>query len=167
MEASDIASLVQDGCDAICLSGVTATGNNPITSVTVLAKICTEAERCIDYKQAFNDVRLYTTAPLGTAEAIASSAVATVLDLNIDLVICVTDTGSIARLVSKYRAPVPILACSVVNSVVRCLNMVSGVWGFKIPAYQLSDNVVQIVVRLAKENHLVKSGGKVVVIHST
>lgn len=136
MEANDVAGAVQDGCDAICLGSVTSIGNNPITSVTVLAKICAEAERCIDFKQSFNDVRLYTTAPLGTAEAMASSAVATVLDLNIDLVICITDTGSIARLVSKYRAPVPIMACSVVNSVVKCLNMVSGVWSYKIPAYQ-------------------------------
>lgn len=89
--------------------------------MTSLAKICAEAERCIDHKQTFNDIRLYTNPPLGTAESMASAAVSTVLDLNLDLIICVTDTGSIARLVSKYRPPVPILACSAVNSVIRNL----------------------------------------------
>ena len=113
-EASDITCAVLDGTDAVVLQSETSHGANPISSVTVLVKICSEAERCIDYKQTFNDIRLYTTAPLGTAEAIASSSVSTVLDLNIDLIICVTDTGSIARLVSKYRPTVPILACSVV-----------------------------------------------------
>lgn len=38
-------------------------------------------------------------------------------------------------------------------------------WGFKIPAYQNSD-VVPMVVKVAKENHLVKSGAKAVVIHA-
>ena len=113
-EASNITCAVLDGTDAVVLQSETSHGANPISSVTVLVKICSEAERCIDYKQTFNDIRLYTTAPLGTAEAIASSSVFTVLDLNIDLIICVTDTGCIARLVSKYRPPVPILACSVV-----------------------------------------------------
>jgi len=134
-EASDVACAVLDGTDAVLLSSETAHGSHPISAVTMMAKICAEAERCIDYKQTFNDIRLYTTAPLGTAEAIASSAVSTVLDLNIDLIIVVTDTGSIARLVSKYRPPVPILACSVVNSVIRNLQTVRGVWGYKIPAY--------------------------------
>ena len=165
-EASDVSCAVLDGADAMMLGTETAHGPNPISSVTMMAKICAEAERCIDYKQTFNDIRLYTTAPLGTAEAIASSSVSTVLDLNIDLIICVTDTGCIARLVSKYRPPVPVLACSVVNSVIRNLQTVRGVWGFKIPAYQSSDNVVQMVVKVAKENHLVKSGGKVVVIQA-
>jgi len=135
IEASDVACAVLDGSDAVLLGDETANGNHPISAVTVIAKICAEAERCIDYKATFNDIRLYTTAPLGTAEAIASSSVSTVLDLNIDLIITVTDTGSIARLVSKYRPPVPILACSVVNSVIRNLQIIRGVWGYKIPTY--------------------------------
>jgi pyruvate kinase len=163
-EASDVSCSVIDGADAVQLGRETAEGPNPVAAVTMMAKICAEAERCIDYKQIFNDIRLYTTAPLGTAEAIASSSVSTVLDLNIDLIVCVTDTGCIARLVSKYRPPVPILACSVVNSVIKNLQMVRGVWGSKIPQYNSNDNVVQMVVKVAKENHLVKSGGKVVVI---
>ena len=165
-EASDIVSSVLDGADAFLLANETANGNNPVSSVNAISRICAEAERCIDHKTVFNDIRLYTSAPLGTAEAIASSSVSTVLDLNIDLIIVVTDTGSIARLVSKYRPPVPILACSVVNSVIRNLNTIRGVWGFKIPAYQQSDNVVQMVVKVAKENHLAKSGAKVVVIQA-
>ncbi len=141
-EASDVSCQVMDGVDGIILGSVTSSGISPILAVNTLAKICAESERCIDYKATFNDIRLYTTAPLGTSEAIASSSVSTVLDLNIDLIITVTDTGSIARLVSKYRPPVPILACSIVNSVIKHLQVIKGVWGYKIPTYQNSDNVV-------------------------
>jgi len=105
-EASDVANAVLDGSDAVMLSGESANGAYPIEAVTIMAKICCEAERCMDYKNKFNEIKLYTTLSLGTAEAIASAAVATSLDLKIDLIIVVTDTGYIARLVSKYKPPV-------------------------------------------------------------
>jgi pyruvate kinase len=78
----------------------------------MLAKICVEAEKMTDYKRIYNEFRLFTPTPLVPAEAMSSAACATVLDLNIDLIIVITDTGKIARYVAKYRPPVPILACS-------------------------------------------------------
>ena len=79
-EASDVANAVLDGFDAVMLSGEPANGAYPINAVSIMARICAEAERCIDYKQSFNDIKNFTTTPLGTAEVIASAAVATVLD---------------------------------------------------------------------------------------
>lgn len=134
-EASDVANAVLDGTDAVMLSGESANGAYPVEAVTVMARTCCEAERCIDYKADFQAMKMYSTSHNSTAEAIASAAVATALDLKIDLIIVLTDTGSIARLVSKYRPPTPILACSVVGSVVRQLQTTRGVWGFKIPSY--------------------------------
>jgi pyruvate kinase len=74
-EASDVANAVLDGTDAVMLSGESANGAYPIQAVTIMARICAEAERCIDYKVNYADIKLYTTAPLNTAEAIASAAV--------------------------------------------------------------------------------------------
>ncbi len=123
-EASDVANAVPDGPDAVMLSGEGADDAYPINAVTIMAKICAEAGRCIDYKQSFNDIKNYTTAPLGTA-------------------------------------------VFVVSSVIRNLQTVRGVWGYKIPSYQGSDSVIQMVVKVAKENHLVKTDGKIICIHST
>lgn len=164
-EASDVANAVLDGTDAVMLSGESANGGYPIQAVTIMARTCAEAERCIDYKTLYQDIKLYSNAPLGTAEAIASAAVQTVLDLNIDLVIVITDTGSLARLVSKYKPPVPILACSVNQGVIRNLQTTRGVWGYKIPSYQGTDNLISQVVKVAKENGMAKPGHKVVCIH--
>jgi len=118
-EASDVANAVLDGSDCVMLSGETANGDYPLNAVTIMAKICVEAEKMIDYKRLFTDLKLYSPGPLATAEAVASAAVSTVLDLNIDLIIVLTDTGKIARYVAKYRPPVPILACSISMPVVR------------------------------------------------
>ena len=97
----------------------------------------------------------------------ASSAVSTVLDLNIDLIIVSSETGTIARLVSKYKPAVPVLACSAINSVIRNLQVVRGVWGYKLSGENKDKpgfDIISRVIKVAKENHLVKSGAKVVVI---
>ena len=120
-EASDVANAVLDGTDAVMLSGETANGAYPLNAVTIMSRTCCEAERCFDYKRFFNEIKSYTPHPISTAEAIAASAVSTVLDLDIDMIIIMTDTGNIARLVSKYRPPVPILACCVNAQIIRQL----------------------------------------------
>lgn len=111
-------------------------------------------------------MKSFTPQPISTAEAIAASCVSTVLDLDIDLIIIMTDNGNIARLVSKYRPPVPILAACINNQVIRSLQTVRGITGLKIPTFVGTDNVLQLVIKEAKERNLCKSGHKVVCIHS-
>lgn len=86
-----------------------------------------------------------------------------------DLIIVLSETGTIARLVSKYKPAVPVLACSAINSVVRNLQVVRGVWGYKLSGENKDKpdiNIISSVIKAAKENHLVKSGGKIVVIQA-
>lgn len=166
-EASDVANSVIDGTDCVMLSGESANGDYPLNAVTIMAKICVEAEKMLDYKRIYNDLRLFTPGPLSTAESVASAAVSTVLDLNIDLIIVLTDTGKIARYVAKYRPPVPILACSVSMPVVKQLNTSRGVIGYKIPSFQGADNLIQLVIKTAKDMNLCKPGNKVVAIHGS
>ena len=68
-----------------------------------MSKICVEAEKMLDYRRIYNDIKFYSPSELSTAESIAAATVSTVLDLNIDLIIVLTDTGRIARFVAKYR----------------------------------------------------------------
>merc|ERR1740117_348652 len=160
-EASDVANAVLDGSDCVMLSGESANGAYPVAAVTVMARTCCEAERCIDYKQSYNDMKMYTTAPLGTNEAIASSAVQAVMDLGLDAIVCLTDTGLIARLAAKYRAPVPVLACSKHGHVIRNLQSTRGVFGHQIAAYNNQNEAIKSAVEAAKALGLVKAGGKV------
>ena len=78
-----------------------------------------------------------------------------------------TDSGKLARLVSKYRPKVKILACSINAHAVRQMNTMRGVIGLKIPTFQGTDNVIQFLISEAKSMELVKSGDKSAVIHGT
>jgi len=166
-EASDVANAVLDGTDCVMLSGETANGDYPLNAVSIMSKICVESEKMIDYRRLYNDLKLYSSGAMPTAEAVSSAAVATVLDLNIDLIIVLTDTGKIARYVAKYRPSVPILACSISMPVVRQLNTSRGVIGYKIPSFQGTDNLLQLVIKTAKDMGLCKQGNKVVTIHGS
>lgn len=100
-------------------------------------------------------------------EAVAQSAVSTVQHLHIDLIVVITDTGNICRLLSKYKPAVPIFACCVSNNVIRSLQMVWGVTGYKIPSYQGTENLLRLVIEQAKAMKMVKKGHKAVCIHSS
>jgi pyruvate kinase len=118
-EASDVANSVLDGTDCVMLSGESANGQYPINAVTIMAKCSIEAEQTLSYRRLFDDVRALTPKGVSIAEGVAASAVSAVLDLDLDLVVVLTDNGRLARLVAKYRPAVKILAASVNAQVVR------------------------------------------------
>lgn len=141
-EASEIATCILDGVDAFLLNNETAQGDYPINAVNILSKCCAEAEKTIDYKKIFSDLKLYSPAPYGTAEAVAAAAVASVIDLKLDLIIVVTETGRMGRLVSKYKPEVPILVASENDYVVRQMLMQRGIQGIKV-ASNNADNIAK------------------------
>ncbi len=134
-EASDIANAVMDGSDSIMLSGETATGEYPVNAVSMVAKITSEAEKMIDSRSLFESIVRDAPPPSDTAESAAASAASSALKLKIDLIILLSETGRIGRLVAKYKPTQPILVCSTAQPVVKQANLTRGVSGWIIPSY--------------------------------
>lgn len=109
-EATDVANAVLDGTDCVMLSGETASGSYPIQAVKIMARLCIEAESCINYENVFNLINKYTPKPIDIKEAVCCSAVKTAEDICASLIIVITENGATARLVSKYRPVQNILA---------------------------------------------------------
>ncbi|KAL2630550.1 hypothetical protein R1flu_015236 [Riccia fluitans] len=112
-EATDVANAVLDGTDAVMLSGETAAGAYPINAVSIMAAICREAEASLDYDSMFKSIIKSAPLPMTPLESLASSAVRTAIKVRASLIIVLTRGGSTAKLVAKYRPPVPILSVAV------------------------------------------------------
>ena len=55
---------------------------------------------------------------------------------SVDMFVCLTEVGKIARHIAKQRPKQPILACSTNGQYCRQMNMTRGVTGYKIPQYE-------------------------------
>ena len=164
-EATDIANAVLDGTDAVMLSGETANGKFPLNAVEIMARICCEAERCIDYTQEFYKIRDSIPWDLSTTEAVAAAAVQTALELRAKLIIAITDTGSTPLQVAKFLPPMPILCVSMSQSTINQTTIVRGGLTLKVPSYEGTENLLKYAVEVAKARGLVVSGDTCIALH--
>merc|ERR1719389_1014715 len=167
-EASDVANAVLDGSDAVMLSGETAGGAFPLNAVATMRHICETAEESISYTHLFNQMKDSTIAHYGgvsVPESVCPAAVAAVIDCSASLIIVLTETGQTARLISKYRPSVPILALSAAESAVKQLSLHRGVVALQVASFQGTENVLKSAMETAKSMGLVTVGSCVVAVH--
>ena len=142
-EVSDISTCIFDGADAILLNEETSNGEYPVQAVSFLSTICAEAERCIDYKATYLDLKKLTpTNGISFAEGLAATTVKTSQNLSIDMIIVQTRDGLLPRYVAKYRPSVPILACSEDIRVIEKLSTSRGIIGHLVTPDSDSDSVL-------------------------
>jgi len=163
-EASDIAIAVLDGTDGLMVGDETSAGDFPVETCQMLASICAEAERCLDHKRGLAYVKQFTKKPT-QLEALAYNVATQVLDSMIDLIIVLTETGTMPRIMAKYKPSVPIFAISTDLLVVRGLTPIRGIISYKISEYSNFDTLRMLALERAKHLGLCKSGRKVIFIH--
>src|SRR3954449_11329928 len=124
-EASDVANAIFDGTDAVMLSGETATGDYPREAVEMMARIVGEAER---NALGFGELRRRRErAPMSIAEAICESIAHAAEDLHMGAIAVFTESGSTARMISKYRPKAKIHAFTQLPAVCNRMNVLWGV----------------------------------------
>ncbi len=117
-EVTDIANAIIDGSDALMLAEETAVGNYPVESVQVLERVALETERFLP-KEITSQRRAWHEG--SQEDAIAFAACETALQVSAAAIVTPTRTGKTARLVSKYRPPLPIIALTSHESVQKQL----------------------------------------------
>ncbi|KAL2555567.1 Pyruvate kinase family protein [Forsythia ovata] len=109
-EATDVANAVLDGSDAILLGAETLRGLYPVDTISVVGKICAEAEKVYNQDVYFKKTVKYVGEPMTHLESIASSAVRAAIKVKASVIICFTSSGRAARLIAKYRPTMPVLS---------------------------------------------------------
>ena len=166
-EAADITNAVLDGVDGFLLDIETSEGEYPVECIQQLVKCANEAEKLLDAKRQFNDIKMYSPAPYGTAESVACASVQAVLDLKVDMIVVLTETGKLARLVAKYKPSVPVICCSQNDFVVQTMAIQRGITGVLASEEMDMDQAVLHAIQEAKKAKLCIGGAKVVSITGT
>lgn len=160
-EASDVANAIYDSTSAVMLSGETAVGRYPLETVKVMKSIVQEAEDDFNYRSFFDFHAglVYHDVP----SALTLAAVKTAYTSNAKAIFAFTNSGATARLLSRLRPSMPIIA---MTSNERCYHQMVFNWGV-IPL--LSDGCKSLaeaytkISAFALEKGIVSNGDLVVV----
>ncbi|NME06605.1 pyruvate kinase [Psychrobacillus sp. BL-248-WT-3] len=160
-EASDVANAIFDGTDAIMLSGETAAGLYPLEAVQTMDKIAKRTENAIDYRAIVN--KLSKAREVNLTDAIGQAVAHTAINLKVKAVIAPTESGHTAKMISKFRPGVPIIAVTSTVKPSRLLTLVWGVYPIVGKKAHSTDEVLEIAVEESILQHYVTHGDLVVI----
>ena len=163
-EASDVANAIFDNTDAVMLSGESASGRYPIESVEMMSRIVEAAESAM--RQSFPRVGTGepTKSPADFPDVTCGVACRAARESGAALIVAFTLTGTTARLLSRYRPSVPIIAFSPNQEVRRRLALLWGVMPRVLEPVQETEEMVTRVEEELLARGLAKRGDRVVIV---
>jgi pyruvate kinase len=160
-EASDVANAILDGTDAIMLSAETASGAFPVPAVATMARIA-------HYTEEYGIFRAPSRVTGGTSSMVARSlarvASTVAEELGCKLIVCFTESGTTAMLVSTFRPRPPIAAITFNEDTYRRLALWWGVVPVKSDFAETTDDMIVRGETLLKQKGLVAKGDTVLML---
>ena len=158
-EISDVANAIYDGTSAIMLSGETAAGAYPVEALKTMSAIAERTES----ESHYNDLRTNEGVQISVSDATAHAACLTAKDVNAAAIVTVSESGSTARLLSKYRPQQPIIACVMDEQVQRQLSLSWGITSLLMGPAHSTDELIEMSTALAQEHGYLHNGELAVV----
>lgn len=159
-EASDVANAIFDGTDAIMLSGETAAGKYPLESVQTMTNIAVMTETALNYDLMLEE-KSHSANPSTTA-AIGYATCTTAKSLGATAIITATESGSTARMVSKFRPKTPIIAVTHNPDTLRKLLLIWGVAPVLGHKALSTDEMIEHSVQVSLQHGYIQQGDLVV-----
>ena len=160
-EASDVATAIYQGADAVMLSAETAVGRHPATAVAIMDRIIGAAEADPEFFKYFKQVELPYEA---TAEDAISQSVRGIAEtLNCKAVFGYTLTGSTVQRISRERPPCRIVCLTPEQSTASRLALSWGVIPIVMKDPVNFDDMLSNIQDAATSRVGLKSGDKVMI----
>ena len=159
-EASDVANAVLDGTDAVMLSGETASGRYPVEAVETMARIVAAAEQGLEQAP----IPAQTPSPAPFPAAVCAAGARAARETGAKVVVAFTESGATARLLSKERPPVPIVAYTPHDAVRRRMALYWGVLPRAMRTIPNTDELIRELERSLREEKLAGSGDRIVIL---
>ncbi len=162
-EASDVANAIFDGSDAVMLSGETAVGQYPVKAVEMMSSIVRQAEAHMR-EWGHGEIRPSADLPRDNARYITRAAHEMAQDKGVAAIAIFTQSGRTARLMSKTRPGVPILAFTPIQQTYQRLGIIWGVTPHLVPHAETVEEMLAHVEAAMIAETGIRPGQEVVLI---
>ena len=160
-EASDVATAVFDGADAVMLSAETAIGSFPIETVNIMDRIIFSAENHIKMHPGDGPQNLKVENYV--YNAVSRSAVSLAEAVNAKAVVAFTASGNTAFRMARERPNLLLVVMTPEVKVKRKLSLLWGAYSFfsKVQGYEAAIKEAREIIKIEK---LAKKGDAIVVV---
>lgn len=156
-EVTDVANAVNNGTDAVMLSGETANGKYPVEAAETMASIVEYSEQFLDYKQ-FKTRLVERTVYESIGNAVCAASVTTAHELHAKAIVAPTLTGITASMIAKYRPRTHIFALSPSQVTTRQMMLYWGVTPIWARRAETTDELFESSIEELKSMGHVESG---------
>lgn len=160
-EASDVATAVYDGVDAVMLSAESASGDYPIEAVSMMDRIIQRTEKDPLYQKMLDDS--YTSPSPTVNDAVTAAARAAVDIIGSQLIVTFTETGLTTFHAARQRPHCDILALTPVLKTSRQLTLVWGAHSSLTDDIFSVGQMVEAACAFAKQENFAKLGDYIVI----
>ncbi len=160
-EASDVATAVYEGADAVMLSAETAVGEYPAEAVAMMSRIVTRIEADPTHRPIMDAVHPDPEAT--AADAITAAARQVAHTIGAAAIVTYTTSGSTALRAARERPDVPILCLTSKIETARRLALVWGIHCLHTEDVTSSAQMVKSAGRHAVEQEFAKSGDRLAI----
>lgn len=160
-EASDVATAIYDGADAVMLSAESASGDYPIESVKMMNSIISHVEQDPFYRTM--QKASIPEPEATTSDAITAAANHVVQAIKAAVIVTFTSTGATTLRAARERPEVPILAITTELEIARKLTLVWGVHSVKSREVGSFSSAVNDACIIAEKEGFAKVNDRIVV----
>jgi len=162
-ETSDVANAILDGADAVMLSAETAVGKHPVAAVRVMETIgCSIIPSFPQRELSYYDSGKYLV-----EEELGRALVTIAKNLDVRTVLVFTMAGYSARMVSKYRPPVRIVASTPHLHVQRQMKLLWGTESILVKHYENLDELLLATLKQMYKDQVISSNERVIVVRAS
>jgi len=159
-EVTDVANAVLDGTDAVMLSGETSVGRHPELVVKAMNSIIQEAEKI--YEIGMKRPKSNDKSGTFVSDVVCSAAAWAAQNVGARGIVGMTRTGYTAFKLSSFRPNAKIYIFSDLTHMLNTLSLCWGVRCFHYDNFTSTDQTVQDVTNILKENNHVQAGEMIV-----
>ena len=161
-EASDVATAIYDGADAVMLSAESATGDYPVETVNMMDRIITKTEQHSAYQAIIH--ALDPDIEPSAQHAVSAAAAFVAQSIDAKAIVAFTSSGTTAYRISRERPEVLVVTVTPHLRVARRLALLWGAYSVQSTEIQAYDEMVDEAVKHALKEGIAETNDQIVIV---